>query len=143
MNYKIEKATKSDIPRLKDYKLKTIFEYVGELSKEEITKINDYVENNIPIELENYKIIYVNNEKVGCLLVENKDDGVLLNEIFLEEEYRNKGIGTDIIKDVITKNDIVYLWVYKSNIKAVSLYKRLGFNIIEETKTRYYMKYRK
>ena len=70
-------------------------------------------------------------------------DGKLINEIYLEEEYRNKGIGSDIIKNIINVHDIVYLWVYKLNSKAISLYKKLGFIIIEETDTRYYMKYEK
>ena len=65
----------------------------------------------------------------------------MLDEIYVEQEYRNKGIGTDIIKNVINENDIIYLWVYKENVKAISLYKKLGFNVIDETDSRYYMKY--
>lgn len=141
MDYRIEKATKNDIPRLIDYKLKTIFEYAKELSMEEIDNIHDYVKRHVPIQLENYKIIYHNSDKIGCLLVESKDDGVLLNEIYLEESYRDKGIGTDIIRTVILKNNTVYLFVYKSNVRAVSLYLKLGFRMIEETETRYYMKH--
>lgn len=51
-------------------------------------------------------------------------------------------IGTNIITNIIEKHPIVYLWVYKNNIRAISLYERLGFKVIEETKTRYYMKYK-
>lgn len=142
MDYKLEKATVSDVSKLIDYKLKNIFEYATNLQNDEIVRINNYVETHIPVQLENYKIIHINNEMVGCLLVENKYDGVLIDEIYLEENYRNIGIGTDIIKKIISKNDIIYLWVYKLNIKAVSLYKKLGFSIIEETETRYFMKYR-
>ena len=40
-----------------------------------------------------------------------------------------------------SNNKNIYLWVYKENIKAVSLYKRLGFKIIDETESRYYMEY--
>ena len=50
--------------------------------------------------LTDYKIIMCNKNKVGCLLVTKKDDGVILDEIYLEE-YRNKGIGTDIIKNIL------------------------------------------
>lgn len=141
MNYKLEKANSNDIFKLVDYKLRNILEYARNLPKDEVTRINDYVLNHVPTQLENYKIIYLNNEKIGCFLVESKDDGVLLDEIYLEEKYRNLGIGTDIIKEIISRNEIVYLWVYKLNKRAVSLYKRLGFKIIEETETRYFMKY--
>ena len=83
------------------------------------------------------------NKIIGSFLLVNKDDGILLDEIFIEEPYRNKGIGTNIIKEVINNNDIIYLWVYKENVQAISLYKKLGFNVIEETESRYYMKYSK
>ena len=141
MNYRLVNATKRDILKLIEYKLESIFDYAENLSLEEINQINDYVKSNVPKELNNYKVICIDDKKVGCLLITNKDDGVLLDEIYLEEKYRNKGIGTSIIKEILSNYNIVYLWVYKLNTKALSLYKELGFKIINETKTRYYMKY--
>ena len=143
MNYKLVKSSNDDIDKLIDYKKKTIFEYANDLPNNEINKINNYVNNNVPKLLDNYLNIVVDDKIVGCLLLTDKDDGILLDEIYLEEDYRNKGIGTDIIKNVISNNDKIYLWVYKENFKAVSLYKKLGFNVINETESRYYMKYSK
>lgn len=143
MDYKLIKSSNNDVNKLIDYKKKTIFEYANNLSQEEIDKINNYVNNNVPKLINNYSNIVVDNKVVGCLLLTNKDDGILLDEIYLEEEYRNKGIGTSIIKDIIANNSIVYLWVYKENIKAISLYNKLGFKVIEETESRNYMKYNK
>ena len=143
MDYKLIKSSNDDVNKLIDYKKKTIFEYADNLSQEEIDKINNYVNNNVPKLINNYSNIVVDNKVVGCLLLTNKDDGILLDEIYLEEEYRNKGIGTSIIKDIIANNSIVYLWVYKENIKAISLYNKLGFKVIEETESRNYMKYNK
>lgn len=143
MDYKLIKSSNDDVNKLIDYKKKTIFEYANNLSQEEIDKINNYVNNNVPKLINNYSNIVVDNKVVGCLLLTNKDDGILLDEIYLEEEYRNKGIGTSIIKDIIANNSIVYLWVYKENIKAISLYNKLGFKVIEETESRNYMKYNK
>ena len=143
MNYKLIKSSNDDIEKLIDYKKKTIFEYAKDLPINEINKINNYVKNNVPKLLNNYFNIVVDDKVVGCLLLTDRDDGVLLDEIYLEEEYRNKGIGTDIIKNVINNNDIMFLWVYKENLKAVSLYKKLGFVVLDETESRYYMKYSK
>jgi len=58
--------------------------------------------------------------------------------------YRDKGIGTMIIKDCIKesneKNIPIFLYVFSKNTKAVSLYTRLGFEITEKIKdTRYIM----
>ena len=143
MNYKLIKSSSDDIEKLINYKKKIIYEYAKDLSESEINDINNYVEDKVPKLINNYFNIVVDDKIVGCLLLTDIDDGILLDEIFLEEEYRNKGIGTDIIKNVISNNAIIYLWVYKENLKAVSLYKKLDFNVIEETESRYYMKYSK
>ena len=143
MDYKLIKSSNDDIEKLIDYKKKTIFKYAKDLPENEINNINNYVEDEVPKLLKNYSNIVVDNKIVGCLLLTDKDDGTLLDEIYLEEKYRNKGIGTNIIKEVINNNDIIYLWVYKENVQAISLYKKLGFNVIEETESRYYMKYSK
>lgn len=77
-------------------------------------------------------------------MIRKIDDGLLLDEIFIEKEYRNNGIGSSIIKNYVLDNDDnIYLWVYKDNIKAFNLYKKLGFKIKEETNSRYYMESQK
>lgn len=143
MEYKLLTSSNKDINRLIEYKKRTIYEYAKDLSNEEIDKINKYVTSEIPKLINDSCNIIVDNKIVGCLLLTNKDDGKLLDEIYLEEEYRDKGIGTKIIKNILNNNDIVYLWVYKENKKAISLYKKLEFYAIEETESRYYMKYSK
>ena len=141
--YKLENASIKDIERIKKYKLNTIFEYAKDLNKEEVEKINNYVNKTISNQIFEYKNIVLNNIIVGSFLITKNENGLLLDEIFIEEQYRNKGIGTSIIKDVLSKsNSNVYLWVYKDNIKAVNLYNRIGFNIKEETDSRYYMEYK-
>lgn len=143
MKYNLINATNKDTDYIKKSKLYNIFTYADDLPKDEVMRINNYVDEHIPVEITDYKIIMCNKNKVGCLLVVKKDDGVILDEIYLEEEYRNKGIGKDIIKNILKNNSIVYLWVYKKNIKAISLYKKMKFKIINKTENRYYMKYSK
>lgn len=143
MKYNLKSATNDDIDYLKRAKLYNIFEYAKDLPSDEVEKINKYVNQNIPLDINSYRLINCDNKRIGCLLLKEKDDGVLLDEIYLEDDFRNKGIGTSIINNVLENNNIVYLWVYKDNIKAVNLYKRLLFNVIDETNTRYYMKYSK
>lgn len=141
MKYELINSSKNDIERLIKYKKETIYEFANNLSEEEINRINNYIITNVPKLLDNYLNIVINNKVIGCVLITNKDDGKLLDEIYIEEKFRNKGIGTSIIKDIIRENSIVYLWVYKENKQAISLYKKLGFKVIDETDSRYYMKY--
>ena len=143
LDYNLVVPSEHDIERLIEYKRRTIFDYAENLSDEEIKKIENYITINIPKELNNYRNIVVNDNIVGCLLITEENGVKLLDEIYLEEEYRNKGIGSDIIKSILKENDIIYLWVYKLNHKAISLYKKLGFFVDEETEIRYHMKYEK
>ena len=141
MKYELVQSSKNDVNKIKEYNKKTIYQYANDLSKEEIDEINDYVNKTVPKELANYQNIIIDDKMIGCLLVTNYEDGREIAELYLEEEYRSKGIGTDIITNIIKENNNIYLWVYKKNKKAISLYKRLGFIIIDETTSRYHMKY--
>lgn len=141
-NFKIENAGINDLERIKYYKLKTIVEYAKKLSEEEMSKIDNYICESVPTSIKKYKNIICNKKIIGSFLFRKIDEGLLLDEIYIEKEYRNKGIGSSIIENyTINCNENIYLWVYKNNINAFNLYKKLGFKIIEETDARYYMEY--
>ena len=143
INYKLECATKEDLELLIPYKLASIIDYAKNLSKEEMGKITNYVKNTVPKQIGNYKVIIIGCKKVGCLLLEEYEDGILLDELYLEPNYRRKGIGTHILTNILNHHSKVYLWVYKENTVAFNLYKRFGFQIEETTESRYFMKYEK
>lgn len=143
MEYKLVNSSNDDIDKLISYKLDIILCQAENLDQNEIKMIYKYVNDNVTKELFNYKSIVIKNETVGSLLAFKKKDSLLLDEIYIEEKYRNQNIGRDIIKDLILKNDIIYLWVYKKNKGAIKLYKKMGFKIIDKTENRFYMKYKK
>ena len=78
---------------------------------------------------EYYKIMY-NNEMVGFIGIKNFDKEIYLYRFFIEEKYRNQGIGTvalnKIIKLAKDQNKDMSLEVIGDNI-ARDLYERLGF----------------
>lgn len=78
----------------------------------------EYVDNNNTIGFLEYSIIY---------------DRMEINNIKVEEEYQNKGIGTKLMSYVISIAIIehvinITLEVRKSNEKARHLYHKFGFN---------------
>ena len=139
--YKLVKASKKDIPRLVQYKKDIIYMYSKDLAEDEKENINEYVITSVNEIFKDYYNIIIDDKIIGSVCIRDLENAKLLDEIYLEKEFRNKGIGTDIIRKIIENNENVYLWVYKENIKAVLLYKRLGFKIIDETEFRYYMEY--
>ena len=141
--YKLVKAYKKDIPRLIEYKKDIIYMYSKDLAKDERNKIDEYIITSVNETIKDYNNIIIDDKIIGIVCIKDLENAKLLDEIYLEKEFRNNGIGTDIIMKVVKKsnNKNIYLWVYKENIKAVSLYKRLGFKIIDQTESRYYMEY--
>jgi len=57
-----------------------------------------------------------------------------IEELFIKKEFRNKGIGTSLVKNImkkIKKEKVAVLFVTtgKKNKKAIKLYKNLGFKV--------------
>ena len=141
--YKLVKAFKKDIPRLIKYKKDIIYMYSKDLVEDERNKIDEYVITSANEMFEDYYNIIIDDKIIGSILLKDMPQGKLIDEIYIEKEFRNNGIGTDIIMKILKESDNknIYLWVYKENSKAVVLYNRLGFKIIDETESRYYMEY--
>lgn len=134
-NYKLIKATKKDFDQINQYRLQTIITE-GNPDIEEQKKIEKYVKETLKKHLNDYFMIVVNGKKIGTVgYYEAEIDTILIEEIYLEEAYRNCKIGTSILNNILEKykNQKVILWAYKNNKIAISLYEHLGFKKIEET----------
>lgn len=142
VNYQLEPAGNGDVERIRKYKLASILDYAGDLNQAELDRINRYVDEQLPKQLGYYQNVVCDGVTVGSILVRQIDDGLLLDEIFIEKKYRGRGIGSSVIKNILScSNDSVFLWVYKTNVDAIRLYRDLGFVAVDETNTRYYMAY--
>lgn len=139
MKYDLIDVSVDKVDILINYKLDTIIN--DNISEDEKKKIISYVKDNSLKRINDSKFIIVNKKIVGCMVLYNHLDGVLLDELYLESDYRNLKIGTSILNDIIKNNGVVYLWVYKDNRVAFNLYSKLNLKVIEETETRYFMKH--
>lgn len=143
IKFDIIKPQKKDIRMLKNLKLKTILtDTSSNISPLEKNKIIQYVNKYIDENYKKYNLIVFKGNILGAYCIDQYKDGLLLDEIYIFQKYRNKGIATKIITDLQnTINKNIYLWVYKSNKIALKLYTHLEFNIETETETRYLMKW--
>lgn len=107
---------------------------------EKLTPKKD-ISNYVNKHLKDTKIIKKNDQVIGGVIYYKENSRYLLDLIYIKDKYQNLGIGHNIIKNLIDnqKKNKTQLEVLKSNIKAVKLYKNLGFQIISETKNKYIM----
>ena len=77
------------------------------------------------------RIIVLNERPIGRMLVDRRDADLLLRDIALLTQYRNRGLGTiliqDLMKEAAGSGKPVRLHVLATSV-AVRLYERLGFS---------------
>ncbi len=99
--------------------------------------VASYLENNKYIIL-----VYLEENIVkGFILVYKNIDYYELEMIVVDINSRSRGIGTKLLKyfedNYLQKNDVIYLEVAVNNEKALKLYKKFGYEIINIRKKYY------
>ena len=106
-------------------------------SIEEKIIVKDYFKNNIKNE-DNILLCHEEDKTINGyiylkLVDANNKRGYLIDGLYVDEEYRNNGIGTrliesslNIIKD--TNIEFIDINVLAHNNNAINLYKKFGFN---------------
>jgi RimJ/RimL family protein N-acetyltransferase len=82
-----------------------------------------------------FEIILSDERPVGRLYVARSDEKILILDILLAAEERNKGTGTPIIKDLMSEAERAGkpLQIYVENFNpSLRLFERLGFSRVEE-----------
>ena len=141
INLTFKKAQQRDIEYLLNLRKNTMNEHLinSEMNIDEENHIK-----RIRYQLDNAKIILLNNNKIGLLKISEYEASIEIIQIQIEPEYQNCGIGEKIIRlqiqNAIKKKKSLVLNVLKVN-KAKELYDRLGFRKIEENDSSYMMQY--
>jgi len=93
-------------------------------------------------DLTRIEIINIDGQDIGYLDVENHDDHVFLAGIYLARQFRRRGVGAELIGDVLSScrslRKPLRLRVLRPN-PAQHLYARLGFRQVDVTETHIYM----
>ncbi len=141
---KLRPANSDDYNFLYELKKKTLKNYISKTWGWDEEWQKDYFSKNFKPEL--IKIITILGKDIGCISILEEGEQYFLSLIEILPKYQNQGIGTKLIKEILSKaeknNKLVYLRVLKTDNKAQNLYKRLGFLIEEQTETHIKMIYK-
>lgn len=106
----------------------------------DISYLNTLSSYNITLNAFSYILIYVkDNEILGFLDYSKMYENMEINYIYVKEEYRKKGIATELLNYMITTNNFnnITLEVNIKNLNAINLYKKFDFKIINIRKNYY------
>lgn len=108
----------------------------------EKTNIPEKYKKHLRLNSDNTGIVYYDNigsDMIGFVNTEEKENGVWIQALEVSEKHRQNGYGKKLMLDAMKTFNAEYLSVRKSNSTAISLYKSLGFDIIDETDYMYAM----
>lgn len=106
-------------------------------------KVLNWVFKKIQRSIGEYSVVYADGQKAGYYhFYKNADGEYELDDLYIFPEYQSRGIGTNIIKKCCSSVDApVLLYVFIKNKRALSLYEKLGFEVVKTVGgTRYIMK---
>ena len=90
------------------------------------------------------QVITFGDTDVGWFINRRILEGQELHQLFILPEYQGRGIGSNLIREVIRAAERqalpVLLMVLKCNHRAKKLYDRFGFKVYSQTDTHFFMR---
>ena len=142
LNY--EKAIPQDVEMIYEFNKHLIDRY-EDIRNIDYEKVLAWVHEKIESNIHEYNRVYLEDDMIGFYRLHQDGDRLELDDLCIFPPYRNQKYGTMVIEKCVSETDLpVYLYVFIKNTKAVELYERLGFKIVETVKdTRYIMQWEK
>ncbi|MBG9986218.1 GNAT family N-acetyltransferase [Facklamia sp. DSM 111018] len=141
MNITFRKCNESDLNFILRLKEKCFKWYIEKIYDWELNKQIQLTQDEMNKNLDDMNIIIGDGEDIGLITYWFDETGdMCLGMYAIMPEFQSKGIGSQILKELITKykNERIYLKTYREN-RAIIFYKRLGFEKYDETATHWLM----
>lgn len=99
----------------------------------DLPRVLEWVHNKIEQNIGDYIAVRCDGEPAGYYCCRREDGELELDELFVLPPYRNMGIGTAIVRKILSEcAEPIILYVFLKNTRARALYERLGFRVIKE-----------
>lgn len=140
MELQFTAAEECDIERIyaSNKELIDTYEDIENIDYEKVLK---WVYKKIETCIEEYVAVSLEGKKVGYYHFYPSEGKMELDDLYIFPEFRSKGIGRAIIQKCIEESgSAIFLYVFARNVRAIALYEKLGFTIVENIRdTRYIM----
>lgn len=113
--------------------LKELIDAHEDLASISYEKVLLWCRRQIEENIGSYTCILADGEKAGWFFLSPSDDGRMeLDNFYVLPDFRGRGIGTAALKHCFARTGKpVFLYCFTQNTRAVNLYSRMGFSVIE------------
>ena len=105
---------------------KALIDQYEDIATIDYEKVLAWVRRKIEENISEYRRILLGGVHAGYFHFCPAEDGWELDDLYVFPEFRNRGIGTAIIRKCCEKGPVM-LYVVRKNTGALALYHRLGF----------------
>ena len=136
------KAANNDIECIYQLSKKLIDTYES-LECINYNQVMQWVRHKIETCIDEYTVILADGKKAGYVHFYRNEEGEYeIDDLYIFTEFQNQGIGSAVIEKCCSSvHQPIILYVFIQNQRAVSLYRRLGFEIVKTVnQSRYIMK---
>ena len=141
MNLTYAPAQPSDVALLFALNKELIDTY-EDLESIDYPRVLSWVRKNLERNLSHFHRVLLNGALVGFYCLTEAEGKHELDSLFVLPPHQGNGIGTAIVRKCQKEAAPLFLYVFKRNVRAIALYRRLGFQITREVgKTRCIMEY--
>ena len=131
-------AEQRDLPLLFALNRQLIDDY-EDIAAIDYDRVLAWVEKNLKAHLGDFRRILYDGQLCGFFCLAEGE----LDSLFLFPEFQGRGIGTAVLRHCQAVSPALRLFVFKENIRALSLYQKLGFEVTAEAgTTRYIMEWK-
>ena len=142
MELSFEQAAEEDIGPIYELNKRLILSYENTANMD-LDRVLNWVHQKLEKHIGEYTVIYAEGKKAGYYhFCRNEDGEMELDDLYVFREYQRSGIGSQVIQKCCSSvREPVMLYVFIRNIGAVSLYQRMGFEIVKTIRdSRYIMR---
>lgn len=142
MELSFKQAEIGDAEKIYELCRQLILDY-EKLENIDLEKVLHWVQEKVVTRIREYMAIYADGEKAGYYRFCKTENGEFeIDDLYVFPEFQNRGIGSEVIRRCCTSVcQPVMLYVFIRNQRAVSLYRKFGFEVVQTIKdNRYIMK---
>lgn len=124
-------ATEEDIEAVFSFCRELILSY-EDLEHIDLDAVLAWVRRKLAKQIGEYTCVWQNGEKVGYFHFTPSQGEMELDDLYLFPAYRGQGIGTAVLEHCLASTKLpVFLYVFCRNTRAVALYERMGFAVVQ------------
>lgn len=142
MELQFEPAAAEDV-QIVFAQCKNLIDAYESVSEVDYRSILLWVAKKLKENIGRYTRIRLNGETVGFYYLREIDGKLELDDFYVMEPYRGKGIGSAVLENCLSVASMpVFLYVFVKNTGAIRLYQRFGFRKVKDVgKTRWIMEW--